>query len=517
MRNWHTVEITAGTYTWTALATDTLIEVYNQFQGIGHPNKGVLLDGLTIAWEQDDPDRPVNGQDKPWEADFSVLVPALVDVVDLNPGAPVCIKVWGREPGLTYPEPDWSAYPEPPLALFLGRVADMEAKPHKLGNIVSLSCVDYTADLLEVIIGEFAWVAEPAATRVDSIGLSVGIGGLGTTSGMPNPTVEALPAGSVNAYDFLGQVLSGVADRASWSLGKGAVVRSGYLVDVVNDTDPFTLVDVTSTARGLLSSPDALAPTLGTPWAGGLPGVLGGPTTAVDIVIDPDYSALVNMQAFDACKVKFDLDWQNRRGQSVEAVTITHDDVPVSTTWTDGPPPASSRAPVATYVQETQATAAAAWADLAAYLTPDRSETGWAVDTVTLVDLDPATDARRLLLMVISDGPGTSVLARSQSLSIFDLPPEHSPDGTTWYAGTPVACSITFSKGAWQMDVSLARRLSRSDTGIAPAIGIAPAAADGYVSCDNLRTDPTYSATRYVDVVPTVTYYDMRIVRSHDA
>lgn len=499
---WDRVDITIGGYSWTTRATDTAAIALNQFMGRGYPNKGVVCDGLTIAWETDDT-RPGYSQPKPWEADFSILVPAMTDLVDIGTGATVCIKVWARPPGELGPTP-WDI-PRPPLALFLGRVADVEANRAGPGVRFTFSCVDYTADLMELQVGAIAWPAQTAANRVGQITAEAGI--VVDIGPLPPAHVAARDAAAISVYDALSETFQGIVDNSPFSRGEQRVIAVGQLTDAVTDTIPAgNLFDLPRFLKGQIEAPASATMLIG-PWETPQPGVLGGPTTAVDIVISPILTGrFSHMQAFPASNVADDLVFQYRKGQSVDSVVITRDNIPVVTRSLEA-------TPTATFVQETLTDDPAEQANIADFLLPDASETGWSVDTVTLVDLEPS-QVQGLMLMV-PDSLDLVALSRSSPVVIYDLPPNRSADATDWYAGTPTAARLVFSKGRYSITTALAHRVSRAEY----QFGLPDPASDydGYLSCDNLRTDPTYAAIRPVDVVRSVTYYDLRIVRSHDA
>lgn len=501
---WDRVELTIGAYTWTTRATDTAPIAHAQFRGAGYPNKGVVCDGLAIAWETDE-DRPGYSQPKPWEADFSILVPAMTDLVDVGTGTPVSIKVWARPPGETGPLPFSDL--RPPLALFLGRVADVEAAHDGPGVRFSFSCVDYTADLMEVQVGAIAWPAQTAADRIATMAAEAGI--TLNVLGLPQAHVPARAPAAISLYDAMNETFQGIVDNSPFVRGEQRIIAVAELSNVVTDTAPPGNTFATPRfLKGIAATPNSASNVMG-PWDTPQPGRLGGPTTAVDIVISPILTGrFSNMQAFPSCNVADNLVFQYRKGQAIDSVVVTHNNVPVATR-------SLFASPTATFVQETLTDDAAEQANAAAFLLPDESETGWAVDSVTLVDVAPSQVEGLALMVPDTFDQDVAALSRSAPVVIYDLPADRSADSTTWFAGTPTACKLQFSKGRWSLTAALAHRVARPEYQFAAAFGVSD--FDGYISCANLRTDPTYSATRFIDVVRTVSHYDMRIVRSHDA
>jgi hypothetical protein len=114
------------------------------------PAYGMILDGLRITRQLP--------TDKPWPAtpeiataSFSVVAEAVDDLAELVRRKPVSLYLYLTPPA------DGTVTPE---VWFHGRITDVVIRPHDLGVIADVTCVDYLADLAEVTVLDDALAAD---------------------------------------------------------------------------------------------------------------------------------------------------------------------------------------------------------------------------------------------------------------------------------------------------------------------------------------------------------------------
>lgn len=108
----------------------------------GDPAAYGPTDDLRIWWAIPEGE-PRPAQPPPVEASFGIIVEDPDDFT-ADIGAPVSIAVFTDPDTVTNPPYDFA----PLMALFAGRISDLEATPHDLGVIYDVSCVSYLADLI---------------------------------------------------------------------------------------------------------------------------------------------------------------------------------------------------------------------------------------------------------------------------------------------------------------------------------------------------------------------------------
>jgi hypothetical protein len=149
---------------------------------------------------------------------------------------------------------------------FYGRVATMTAEGHDLGVMLSLSCVDYTADLATLQVGgSVAWPIETALARLTRL-----FGELGLTT----PTLPAIMLTGPTKY---------AARNIGWTDGLSAMLDTldsyylnSYLAENLSTAIPFSATfDHTTGYRpylvqnivgGLLDIANPFLIRVGTPW-----------------------------------------------------------------------------------------------------------------------------------------------------------------------------------------------------------------------------------------------------------
>lgn len=123
-----------------------------------------LADPLTITHRLADGDRLIQEHPEPDEATFSLIAPDSTTYAQLTIGDPVRIQV--------YPAGGFTGSP----VTFHGRVSSVSARPHDLGVLYTVACVDYLADLAELTVGQTDYPRELVGTRLARIMADAGVG-----------------------------------------------------------------------------------------------------------------------------------------------------------------------------------------------------------------------------------------------------------------------------------------------------------------------------------------------------
>lgn len=95
------------------------------------------------------------------ECRFQLIVASMDDVANIDVGSVVLVEIT-RPVGGSVTES------------FAGRVGELTATPHQLGMLLTLSCLDYKADLREFIVGDAPWPVESISNRLQRIMTIVG-------------------------------------------------------------------------------------------------------------------------------------------------------------------------------------------------------------------------------------------------------------------------------------------------------------------------------------------------------
>lgn len=365
-----TVKAWAGPYSWTVHDNDT-------------PAGYGLAAPLTISASYPTGDLAPLVQPDAVTASFRVVVSDLHYFVLAQLGDPVTIRYWpSRTP----------AAGDAPSAEFAGRIASLDYEPHDLGVVFTVGCVDYTADLGELTVGTVAYPAETLDARCRRIlaeaGLNVPAGVLlyGGTSTLPiAANVAARAIGPTSALELLTHTC------AEWRME-----FTGFPLSVgIAKVDPLTSppLGASTFASGAAVRDDANGPyriltTFQSPvytaplrvtLTGGLYALVGSPAT----------SAPAGVVVVDAGRVDMSTRFSQRKGDAVNAITVTSDSfTPQTAKWTG--PSARVEASV-----PTELTSAADGALLAtAYLVPvSPSKTAlWVAEALRwLIDAEPGS------------------------------------------------------------------------------------------------------------------------------
>lgn len=363
------VKAWAGAYSWTVLDNDPA--------GYG------LASPLTIANGLPTSDVAPLVQPNSATASFQVIVAQVADLDQLQLGDPVTLRYWpSRTP----------AAGDRPSIEFAGRVATMEAQPHKLGVLYTIGCVDYIADIAENTVGgSFAWPQENLDDRVRRIlstcgyAVPAGTGLYGGTGSIPiQALIDARPIGKANALELLLHTLAqyrmnftgfpnshGIAYVAQQTVPRAGVSNWSSGAAVLDATAPYIILTT-------FSSPQFTAP-LRVTLVGGVYKLTG--STA--------QSAAGGVGVVDAGRVSMDTKFAQRKGDATNAIAVTGNAIGTQTAAWSG---------VAQRVEasvETELSTAADGAALAAeYLPPVKPSQAalWVADTMRwLIDAEPGT------------------------------------------------------------------------------------------------------------------------------
>jgi hypothetical protein len=156
-----------------------------------------LADPLVITQRlQQNPRLPLS-HPEPDEATVSIIAPDSSTYVDMAKGDPVGIQV--------YPAASFAGTP----VEFYGRINGLTASPHDLGTMLTVSCIDYTADLAQLPIGAAAYPIESADLRINRMCDEVGLPRFGTLPvGWVYPTATLVSARSAGVGDLLSETLN---------------------------------------------------------------------------------------------------------------------------------------------------------------------------------------------------------------------------------------------------------------------------------------------------------------------
>lgn len=220
----YTYRVKVGSHEWEAATSDTA-------------DYGPV-DGLQIIRKLRDSDLWPAPED-PAECRFQLVVASTADVPDVQLGAAVAVEYYTErpsEPGLPYLRQS-----------FYGRVAELTSSPHDLGTLLTLNCLDYTADLREPTVGgAVAYPAEAVWSRVFRVmaeaGYNVGVEDYppGSTifPSVVGPQLAARDPEAANLYDLVdGYLAQWAADYgyASSSANYRGRARMGLVPSVSND------------------------------------------------------------------------------------------------------------------------------------------------------------------------------------------------------------------------------------------------------------------------------------------
>lgn len=158
-----------------------------------------LADPLELRWSLPNSDVAPLVQADPAEATLSILAPDAA-TYSFHIGDIVRVAVYSNHSG-------GNNY------VFFGRVALPTAKPHDLGILYTLQCVDYLADIQELSAGRADYPLESSFDRVNRLLAENGLGRIkiegSPASNNPNVTARSASDGLVPLAEALEEVLAG--------------------------------------------------------------------------------------------------------------------------------------------------------------------------------------------------------------------------------------------------------------------------------------------------------------------
>lgn len=489
---YYRVEVDAGAHSWVTENGDA-------------PGYG-LADPLTVSWSN--PNSPLfHPQPDAMRATFKAVVPAMSDLADVVRGTPVVIRVWGWPPGTAnpYAQPDdLDPVNYPPIVVFRGRVADVDADPHKLGMIFTFSCVDYSVDLAEQVIGAGDWPSEGNDERLLRMFDEAG-------ELRPPPSIPVIPAWFVSGGAMAARTGSPADARsliwelADWATGTPddafgfyhylATLYANYLTD--DAPDPLGRFGLLNTGTRLHTGDTDEPPRLPAVF-----GVTTGSEYGVLISEDTDRRAAV----ISADHVDFSARWSQTKRTDPDTFTVTGAFVDglLDTTWpsltvsSPGAVPVTGQAPfggISDHAAINYATANLAGAD------SDR----WQTEPFTwYADQDPWP--------LIADGcwfiEGKHVEAGRYPVVVAGIDPTKTPNGLDWWAGRLRSATFALAGGHYTVRFELARNLLRPGvySTVTPTIDVAT------LTPEDLAT--SFPAVKVSDADPAYTPFDYRLVRS---
>lgn len=522
---YYRVHLTVGPYSWD-------IER-------GDPADYGPVDGLKIGWSLPDNAAWPTQPDIPW-ARFGVIVEDAADFAGVDIGAEVAIGVYAHPASDPLP----SGYQDGsgtgkwvPVALFGGRVVELEAEPHGLGLVYRLSCLDYLVDLADNQIsdsGATGWPGESIENRLTRISDSasdvfgsvpwVGFNGpeagWGIFHANPEPDLKGALAHFV---EHLAQyVLYGHYDPPLLGGARGILTTNNAL----------SVYDIEDTPA-TMAPPDAQRYSL--VWrfreyqcrqqGGWLPGTLrNNGLGQLEPSMQPDENELATalggplvppeaIGIIPSSVVEFDATWSRTKKARAERVraqtTLVFVDAPTAkrataqlqgTEFTSLPPP--------TVVLDTSLGYRDEAADLAEFILADPAHAArWEVEKFRLLaDLVPdrLTRGNSVSWFLLASVPIGQPLVGISGVPIDQNPNQGAIDH---YAGLLTSAEFTIQDGRYWIDFTLSREIPR------PAAGT-DLATSGAVSPASLAVShPTLSPNQ---VATGHSVYDWRIVRRED-
>lgn len=340
---------------------------------------------LSFGWRVPEDSLGFPVQPEPSTASLGLILPDAAALAGVDIGTPVHLEVYLDQVGGAV------------FATWEGRVAEMTARPHRLGLEVSLQCVDYSADLAAVMVGAGPWPAESATARVDRILLEAGWSA--TAASVQGGTLEARDGDPVSALEALTEVM------------RHATIGGG---------DPMRNVFKVETSGGVIDP----ARTIRVRWAR-------------DQI---DY-----MDWIPAGVVSYTAEWTRTRRNSADQVTITHQGV--ATTY--GDPAGVPHPPV-----ESPLVDPAPLAEWILRSADDGTGHRWDTESMRLELWATAQDrpdpAAETVARYWMDRENASLLwpGIGRMVVVEDVPATHTPDGSTKVAGMLAGAEFTIPADA---------------------------------------------------------------------
>jgi hypothetical protein len=492
---YYRVEVDAGPYSWITEAGD--VADYG------------LADPLNVGWALPGNDPLFHSQPEPMVCSFSVVEPTMADLAGLARGTTVLVKVWGWPPGTVNPHADTVPSGMPPgdldtveytpLVIFRGRIADVDARPHRLGMIATCACVDFTVDLAESTIGAGDWPAEPVEDRLDR---------MFTEAGVLPPTdmllvgfgMAARTASPGDARSLVWKVADYLTLTPDEPFGVYHYMTTRYTAGFLDGVtpDPLSPYAIPWVLARYASGDDGQMPRLPGVFAETQPGLWG-----VDIVEDAGRRAPV----ISADHVDFDSKWNQSKRTEPDTITLTGaflDPVTgiIHDSWTVAEPDA---VPIAAQIPAEFDSVYTAQDFGLANLSSGDSD-NWNADTFTwYADQDPWP-------MIAAGGgwfiEGAHPTAPREPVVVDGIDPDKNPTGTDWFAGRLASAIFTLSGGHYTVAFKLRRSLLR------PQVFDVSIPGEGTHTCSFQDLKAAHPLLDWDDLDPTYSWFDARLLRS---
>lgn len=442
------------------------------------PNLPEILDGLTFGWQFAESNLwPL--QPDPIEASLSIIAEDAADLVGIDRGTPILIRVWA---GVVVDADEEDS------VTFFGRVTDATGRPIKFGHpttgddvdgwLLDLQCIDLLPDLGErIITGYYAALGAIRYCVEDYFALA-GVVPPDWSDGGDGGTLISPPFGFIEPTDLMSYIDPLLASYADGGIITGDAaddanhykyVTSGWRRGIVRpNLDPVLgTVDPDVPWRiEWVSRRHGAVPVLGTPslpavftdLGGGVYGLqLEAPPVGVEdasIVIDADYLA-------------YDATWTRSKFDDPNTVTISNSIAEAP--WISVEE--SNRLPdeplVAAAITESRTDATTATRAAAMYLDDSTNDAViWSASGFRwYASRDPQWPVKRSLF------PDTRTFGQyAAPIVITGIPASQRPDDRPWYVGVPRSVAWTFQRGEFDISFDLYPRIPRpvieADTGL---------------------------------------------------
>lgn len=437
MSSGYRAEVTIGAYSWTTTDADP-----KPVPGY----VGVLVDPLVVSRYVPDGDLAPNIQQRA-EASVTILAEA-ASTYSFGIGDAVAIVVYTQN--VTGGN----------SVTFYGRVADVQAQPHKLGVLYTLTAQDYITDLAEPTVGKVDYPLETMAPRLARVMAEAGMGPFLYPAGYVDSIVDlrtAADEGPTSLLDYLQLVLNG-------AMAQDAHSETGAAVPNVVQTMLELAPNITGTTLDLVN-PFKLVPIYARPLGYDPPGRLlpasPGSPRKIDVQT-AQTSPATGVQVLDAGRVEFTPTWQLRKGDAITRITVQGRSLSslwwATADWESGIPYYSSlKAPLETTVK-TVLNASTMGEIIAAILKgglPPAAQAAWRVgELLWRASRTEAADwvppsLRQLL-----------VVARIDAVNATS----HSPTAKAYLYGSLATQRFTIAKGELQVAFTLAPPAAGFDT-----------------------------------------------------
>lgn len=450
-----------------------------------------LADPLRVGWQLPNTGQLYVQPDPMWGT-ITLLVANLTDVARIEENVPVSVEVSTWPAGTVSPV-DGGVLPSPVFGR--GVVTNVDAEPHKLGSLVTITWVDPLVEQNERDVGTMDWPAETADVRAERIGDQLGFDM--PTAGITSLLVDlaARTATPTPGLEYLVSVLNQCAEQTD-----------PLLPDVVSR--PYVGSDWIGGTLDLANPPVQLVhwSSRQTVAVGELPGKLALVGAVYGVVIDTTLAAPAAVgkntgRIIDACHVE-------RGGVSYRlAKSERPDTYAINGPYADGSTQVvvaeADAKPIRASI-DTELTDPADATALGRLNLNGRASDGWAADKfIWHADLDPTTLVYPYLMF--QNDWFYSPRQSYAPVVIAGLPAAQNPSGETWFAGQLTSAVFTLARGRYSVELTTRRNLPVPLPVAAPPNG-------GYLSPSKMTG--TLAAIKPTQLDPRLTAFDARLLRS---